>query len=59
MYDKAREEEAVTSKNYTQLVVKSEEIIRQLQQERDDKITECEHLQRRVREMNAGTHDIY
>ncbi|XP_011405701.2 PREDICTED: centrosomal protein of 83 kDa-like [Amphimedon queenslandica] len=48
MYDKAREEEAVSSKNYTQLVVKSEEIIRQLQQERDDKITECEHLQRRV-----------
>ena len=48
MYDKAREEEAASSRNYTELAVKSEEIIRELQQERDDKINECEHLQRRV-----------
>ena len=50
MYDKAKEDQAEANENYAHLVTKSEEIIRQLQQERDDKITECEHLRHQVSE---------
>lgn len=48
MYDKVKDEQCQTAQDYSIMVAKSEDIIRQLQAERDDKIIECEQLQKQV-----------
>ena len=48
MYDKLKGENSDLSDSYSRMVTKSEEIIQQLQAERDAKTMENEHLRQQV-----------
>jgi hypothetical protein len=56
MYDKLKEENIAQHDSLTGIVCKSENIIRQLQDERDEKIIECEQLRSQVTMGGPHTH---
>lgn len=61
MYDTLKDEQSHSAQNFTQMVTKSEDIIHQLQVERDEKIMECDHLQQQVHTLSLSlsvTHSI-
>ena len=48
MHDQLKDENSELSRNYHNIVTKSEDLIIKLQQERDSKIVECEQLRTQV-----------